>query len=102
MGPPFAGDPGRVGEDAVPLVRRLVAEAVEQDGAEVVIIAGGPLAGVTRRLGPETRVRLIDGTAAAVSLAEALVRLAPRLPRQGARAPAGLDQALTSLYGGAA
>ncbi|MCU0986328.1 MAG: aspartate/glutamate racemase family protein, partial [Acetobacteraceae bacterium] len=91
MGPSFAGDPGRVAEEAVPLVRRLVAEAVEQDGAEVVIVAGGPLAGVARRLGAEAPVPLIDGTAAAVSLAEALVRLSPRLPRQAARAPVGLD-----------
>lgn len=100
MGPSFAGDPGQVAEEAVPLVRRLVAEAVTEDGAEVVVIAGGPLAGVARRLGPEFAVPLIDGTAAAVSLAEAMVRLSPRLPRQGGRAPVGLDPALAALYRG--
>jgi Asp/Glu/hydantoin racemase len=102
MGPSFAGDPGRVAEEAVPLVRRLVGEAVTQDGAEVVIVAGGPLAGVARKLGPEMPVPLIDGTAAAVSLAEALVRLSPRLPRQAPRAPVGLDAALAAFFRGAA
>jgi Asp/Glu/hydantoin racemase len=102
MGPSFAGDPGRVAEEAEPLVRRLVAEAVEHDGAEAVIVAGGPLAGVARRLAPESPVPLVDGTAAAVSLAEALVRLSPRLPRQAARTPEGLDPALAALYRGEA
>lgn len=100
MGPSFAGDPGRVAEEALPLVRRLVSEAVSEDGAEVVIVAGGPLAGVARTLATESPVPLVDGTAAAVSLAEALVRLSPRLPRQAARSPVGLDPALTALYRG--
>jgi hypothetical protein len=37
-----------------------------------------------------------------VSLAEALVRLSPRLPRQAARAPVGLDPALAAFYRGGA
>lgn len=99
MGPEFTGDPGTVAEDRAALVAGLIDEAVRRDGAEAVIIAGGPLAGLARRLAPTAPVPLIDGVAAAVALAEALVRLAPRVPERGTRGAAGLDPGLAALYG---
>ncbi len=77
MGPAFAGDPGRVAEERREMLVELCRDSVEQDGAEAVILAGGPLAGLAPVLAPHVPVPLVDGTAAAVRLAEALVGLAP-------------------------
>jgi len=102
MGPPFAGDPGRVAEERAELVLSLCEAAIGQDGAEVVILAGGPLAGLAPVLAPRVPVPLVDGTAAAVRLAEAMVGLAPPgAPRPGrARALTGFGADLSRLYGG--
>ena len=80
--------------------------AVEQDRAEVVILAGGPAAGLARKLQDRVPVPLLDGVRAAVHLAEAMVRLAPLPPRRGSMAkPApkptqGLSAALTRALEG--
>jgi Asp/Glu/hydantoin racemase len=97
-GPGFTGDPGTVAEEREAMVAALVDEAVRLDGADVVIIAGGPLAGLARSLGPRAPVPLIDGVAAAVGLAEALVRLAPILPRREAGLAVGLAPGLSALF----
>ena len=99
MGPAFAGDPGRVAEERRDLILELCRQSIEQDGAEVVILAGGPLAGLAPVLAPHVPVPLVDGTAAAVRLAEALVGLADaRRPRR-ARRLSGFGDDLAGLYG---
>ncbi|MBL6076969.1 aspartate/glutamate racemase family protein [Belnapia sp. T18] len=98
MGPPFAGDPGRVAEERRDLLLDLCRQAVEQDGAEVLILAGGPLAGLAPALQPHVTVPLVDGTQAATRLAVALAGLAPLGGRRRPRALAGYDAALTRLY----
>lgn len=102
MGPAFNGDPGRVAEERASLIATLCREAVEQDGAEAVILAGGPLAGLAPIIAPEVPVPIVDGTAAAVRLAEALVGLAPPGPARPSRARAltGFAPGLDELYGG--
>lgn len=102
MGPAFAGDPGRVAEERRGLIVTLCRQSVEQDGAEVVILAGGPLAGLAPVIAPEVAVPVVDGTAAAVRLAESLIGLAPPgAPRpRRARAPSGFGAELAGLYGG--
>lgn len=97
-GPGFTGDPGTVAEDRAAMVMELIDEAVRLDGADVVIVAGGPLAGLARSLGPQAPVPLIDGVTAAVALAETLVRLAPTVPRREPRLATGLDPGLTALF----
>jgi Asp/Glu/hydantoin racemase len=100
MGPPFSGDPGTVAEDRLDLLAALCAESAEQDGAECVILAGGPLAGLAPRLQPRVTVPLIDGTQAAVRLAEAMAGLMPRHPRtHRARALTGFAAEVAGLYG---
>jgi Asp/Glu/hydantoin racemase len=102
MGPAFAGDPGRVAEERRALIVDLCRQSVEQDGAEVVILAGGPLAGLAPVIAPDVAVPLVDGTAAAVRLAEALVGLAPPgapRPRRN-RQPTGFAPEVASLYRG--
>jgi Asp/Glu/hydantoin racemase len=88
------------------LGERLVAEAlkaVETDGAEVVILGGGPIAGLARDVGHRIPVPAIDGVSCAVRLAEALVGLAPRAPSKGSFArprpkpTRGLSPALAKL-----
>lgn len=99
MGPAFSGDPGRVAEERLELIADLVRASVEQDGADVVILAGGPLAGIAPRLQPLVSVPLVDGTQAAVKLAEAMAGLMPRAPRvRRARALTGFDARLETLY----
>ena len=87
----------------------LVAEcrrAAEQDGAEVVILGGGPLAGLAHEAADEIPVPALDGVSCAVRLVESLVVLAPRPPRRGsfARPPgkpsAGLSAALAARVSG--
>lgn len=102
MGPAFSGDPGTVAEDRLDLLAALCAESVAQDGAECIILAGGPLAGIAPRLQPRIAVPLIDGTQAAVRLAEAMAGLMPRHPRtHRARALTGFAPEVAGLYGGA-
>ncbi len=82
-------------------LRELVQQAVDQDGADVVILAGAPLAGLAQRYTDAPAV-LVDPISAAVTQAEALVRLAPRGAHAGsfARPPAkactGLPAALAA------
>ncbi|CAH0296880.1 aspartate/glutamate racemase family protein [Roseomonas sp. CECT 9278] len=102
MGPAFSGDPGAVAEERLDLLATLCTESAEQDGAECIILAGGPLAGLAPRLQPRVAVPLIDGTQAAVRLAEAMVGLMPRHPRlHRARDLSGFAPAVAGLYRGA-
>jgi len=65
---------------------RLVAEclaAVDEDAAEVVILGGGPIAGLAREVAGQIPVPTLDGVSCGVRLAEALVGLAPRPATRG-------------------
>jgi allantoin racemase len=77
MGPAFSGDPGRVAEERRDMILDLCRASIEQDGAEVVILAGGPLAGLAPTLAKDVAVPLVDGTVAGVRLAASLAGLAP-------------------------
>ncbi|WP_431283724.1 aspartate/glutamate racemase family protein [Humitalea sp. 24SJ18S-53] len=99
MGPAFSGDPGLVAEERREMLLDLVRASQEQDGAEVVILAGGPLAGVAPVLQPMVGVPLVDGTAAGVRLAAALVGLAPARREPRPRPLAGYAPGLATLYG---
>jgi len=57
--------------------------AVEEDGAEVIILGGGPIAGLAREVAHRIPVPALDGVSCAVRLAEALVGLGPRAPVRG-------------------
>lgn len=93
----------RAHEDlAVPLAA-LCQRTVDEDEAEVVILGGGPLAGLAHRIAPQVAVPLIDGVACAVPMAQMLVRMGVRAPTRGSFArprskPAsGLSPWLTRL-----
>ncbi len=85
---------------------RLVALAdacVDQDGADVIVLAGAPLAGLARQLKDRLRVPVVDGVSSAVRQAESLVRMAPLKARAGSFSPppikpnAGLSTELQAL-----
>lgn len=57
--------------------------AIDDDGAEVLIVGGGPLAGLAREIAHLLPVPVIDGVSCAVRLAEALVGLHPAPPTTG-------------------
>lgn len=83
---------------------RLIAEAlkaVDEDGADVVILGGGPIAGLAREAADQIPVPTLDGVSCAVRLAEALVGLTPRPPLRGsfARPPAKPARGLSSPLG---
>ena len=62
------------------------------DGADVVILAGAPLAGLANKIRDRVPVPLVDGIQAAVTMAEGLVRLNPRKATAGTyRRPAAKD-----------
>ena len=90
-------DPGA----AVEAIAEEAALAVGEDRAEVICLGCGGMAGLTERVVERTGVPVVDGVAAAVTLAEALVRLglttskvrtyAPPRPKTSGLAAVGAD-----------
>lgn len=71
------------GERLVALAERCVAE----DGADVIVLAGAPLAGLARNLKDRLPVPAVDGVSSAVRHAESLVALQPGRATRGSFAP---------------
>ena len=67
-----------VQEEKANLLVDLAAHAVQAGDADVVLLAGAPLAGLASRVRDRIPVPVVDGVVAAVKLAEALVALQPR------------------------
>ncbi|HAP88283.1 MAG TPA: Asp/Glu/hydantoin racemase, partial [Arthrobacter bacterium] len=87
-------------------------QAVTEDGADVVILAGAPLAGLARELRGQIPVPVVDGISAGIRMAEAVVSLQSGPHRAGAFGPPplkarrglseNLDAALTAAQDAAA
>jgi allantoin racemase len=88
------------------LLVELANKAVAEDGADVVILAGAPLAGLAARVRTRIPVPIVDPIAASVKQVETLARLAPAKAAAGGFArPApkpnfGLSPALGRLMAG--
>ena len=65
------------------LLVELALRAVEEDHADVVLLAGAPLAGLAPRVAERIPVPVVDCVAASVKQAEALVALRPRKATRG-------------------
>ena len=93
-------DIGAVQEEKEALLVQLALRAVEEDGADVVILAGAPLSGLAAKVAQRIPVPVVDQVVAAVKQAEALVALRPRKATAGtfrrppAKPAAGLPAAL--------
>lgn len=90
---------GNQGEHLVQLAER----CVDEDGADVIVLAGAPLAGLARSLHGRLPVPAVDGVSSAVRHAETLVALQPGRAQRGSFAPPpikpnrGLSPALERL-----
>jgi hypothetical protein len=85
-----------VAEEKEQLLVDLANKTVTDHGADVVILAGAPLAGLATSSVTVCPVPLVDGIQAAVTMAEGLVRLNPRKPTAGTfrrPGPKGLERA---------
>ena len=82
---------------------RLAERCVDEDGADVIVLAGAPLAGLARSLRGRLPVPVVDGVSSAVRHAETLVALQPGRATQGSFAPPpvkpnrGLPSAIEAL-----
>ncbi len=100
------GSIGQVQTEHAQPLRDLCARAVDEDGAEVIILAGAPLAGLARTLRGQLPVPVVDGVSSAVHHAESLVALQPGRAVRGsfARPPVkpnqGLSEAVRRLLAG--
>lgn len=98
--PYAAGNQGEADRLAIAAANSLV----EQDGCEVVVLAGAVMAGVPPRLQAQVPVPLLEGVSCAMLQAESLIRLKPIKPRAGslaalpARTQVGLSDALTARF----
>jgi len=85
------------------LLVALANRAVEEDGADVVILSGAPLAGLAAKVRDRIAVPVIDPVAAAVRQAETLAVLKPRkaiagtFRRPDPKATTGLPEALAAV-----
>ncbi len=74
---------GEQGERLVALAERCVAD----DGADAIVLAGAPLAGLARSLRGRLPVPAVDGVSSAVRHAESLITLQPGRAVRGSFAP---------------
>ena len=94
-----------VQEQKEDLLVELCLQAVREDGAEVIVLAGAPLAGLARTVRDRIPVPVVDQIAAAVRQAETLVGLAVNPPTAGSfarpspKASIGLPTALAGWIG---
>jgi len=81
-------------------------DLIDKDGADVIILAGAPLAGLARSIKDELPVPVVDGVSSAVRHAETLFSLNPQPATRGSFAPPpikpnkGLPPALEALLRG--
>lgn len=68
---------GSVQEEHAQALQALAERAVDEDGADVLILAGAPLAGLARTLAGRLPVPVVDGVSSAVRHAETLAALKP-------------------------
>jgi allantoin racemase len=90
-------DIGGVQDEHAAELKALCRAAIDEDGAEALILAGAPLAGLARRIAGELPVPLVDPIAAAVRQAE--TARAGSFTPPPRKANAGLPESLRRLLG---
>ena len=94
---------GSVQQEHGERLKQLCEQAVAEDGADVIVLAGAPLAGLARSLRGQLPVPVVDGVSSAVCHAQSLVQLQPGTHQRGSFAlpPAkphrGLPEAIARL-----
>jgi Asp/Glu/hydantoin racemase len=96
---------GQVQEEHSQALKALAERAVDEDGADVIVLAGAPLAGLARALQGQLPVPVVDGVSSAVRHAQTLAALRPGTHTRGSFAPPpakpnrGLPPAIETLLG---
>ena len=96
-------DIGGVQDDHAQRLKELCLSAIDADGADVLILAGAPLAGLARSIAGGIPVPIVDCVASAVRQAETLAALKPGAASGGSFAPppakpnAGLPDPIRAL-----
>ena len=94
---------GGVQQEHASALKDLAERAVREDGAEVLVLAGAPLAGLARSLHGQLPVPVVDGVSSAVRHAETLAALQPGRATRGsfamppAKTHRGLPDAIARL-----
>lgn len=78
---------GAVQDEHAQALQALAERAVDEDGADVIVLAGAPLAGLARSLQGRLPVPVVDGVSSAVRHAETLVALQSGRAQRGSFAP---------------
>ena len=78
---------GQVQDEHAHALKALAERAVDEDGADVIVLAGAPLAGLARALKGQLPVPMVDGVSSAVRHAETLAALQPGTAQRGSFAP---------------
>ena len=86
------------GSEACDRISQEIARALTEDGAQAIVLGCAGMTDLARRLSHIHGVPVIDGVAAAVTLAEALVRLGLKTSKIGGWAPP-LAKSMTGPYG---
>ncbi|MDN0083915.1 aspartate/glutamate racemase family protein [Crenobacter sp. SG2305] len=76
-------DIGSVQQDYAERLKDLCNQVVDEDGADVIIIAGAPLAGLAREIRDQLPVPVVDGVSSAITQLEGLIRLQPKKAVKG-------------------
>jgi Asp/Glu/hydantoin racemase len=74
---------GDVQDEHALALKTLAERAVDEDGAEVIVLAGAPLAGLARSLAGQLPVPVVDGVSSAVRHAHSLAALQPGRAQRG-------------------
>lgn len=76
-------DIGSVQRDHASRLEELSLQAVREDGADVIVVAGAPLAGLARTLKEKIPVPVVDGVSSAVRHCESLISMQVGAAREG-------------------
>lgn len=93
-------DVGMVQDEAADALVNLALSAIREDGADVIVLAGAPLAGLAASVREQIPVPTVDCVAAAVGMATSLMRMKPikategTFRRPGPKPTSGLPTAL--------
>ena len=66
---------GTVQEDYPQKLKEMASESITNDGADVIILGGAPLAGMARNISGEIKVPVVDGVSSGICHCETLIRL---------------------------
>lgn len=90
---------GTVQEDFQAHLLRLSHTVVEEDGADVVILAGAPLAGLARKIGDRIPAPIVDGISAGIKQCEVLIALNGGSHRKGSFFPSAAQEQCWAIRG---